>query len=106
MLRYQNIWLIADETTVTPVKMPFLMKVKRIRKTLRDQPHLAAFVHDIHASGIQQLYQQTAQHDRPIIISNLASLVMACPNLERFTGLHIPFDHEYDRLTYALSTRR
>jgi hypothetical protein len=31
---------------------------------------------------------------------------MACTNLKRFTGLHIPFDHEYDRLTHALSTRR
>jgi hypothetical protein len=30
---------------------------------------------------------------------------MACPNLERFTGFYLPFDHEYDRLTHALSTR-
>jgi hypothetical protein len=30
---------------------------------------------------------------------------MACPNLEQLTGLHSTFDHEYDRLTHALSTR-
>src|SRR6201996_7661865 len=89
-----------------PVKMPFLTKVKKLRKTLRDQPQLAGFVHEIHASGTQSLYLQSSQHDREIIISNLASLVMACPNLQRFTGLQIHFDHEYDRLTHALSTRR
>ncbi|KAA8644777.1 uncharacterized protein ATNIH1004_008985 [Aspergillus tanneri] len=36
----------------------------------------------------------------------VASVVMVCPNLERLLGLTIPYNHEYDRLTHALSTRR
>jgi hypothetical protein len=31
---------------------------------------------------------------------------MACPNLQDFSGLVIPFDHQHDRLTHALTTRR
>jgi hypothetical protein len=36
----------------------------------------------------------------------LASLVMVCPNLERMQGFYTFYNHEFDRLTHALSTRR
>lgn len=36
----------------------------------------------------------------------VASVVMVCPNLERLLGLSIPYHHEFDRLTHALSTRK
>lgn len=36
----------------------------------------------------------------------LASVVMVCPNLERLLGITLPYHHEYDRLTHALSTRK
>lgn len=36
----------------------------------------------------------------------LASLVMVCPNLERLQGFYTFYNHEFDRLTHALSTRR
>lgn len=36
----------------------------------------------------------------------VASVVMVCPNLERLLGFTIPYHHEFDRLTYALSTRK
>lgn len=36
----------------------------------------------------------------------LASLVMICPNLERMEGFYSFYNHEFDRLTHALSTRR
>ncbi len=35
----------------------------------------------------------------------LASVVMCCPNLETFTGFHPFYNHTFDRLTHALSTR-
>lgn len=31
---------------------------------------------------------------------------MVCPNLERLLGIMLPYTHEFDRLTYALSTRK
>lgn len=37
--------------------------------------------------------------------SQVASVVMACPNLERLLGMYTPYNHNYDRLTHALSTR-
>lgn len=36
----------------------------------------------------------------------VASLIMACPNLERLVGFYYPYDHEYSRYVQALSTRR
>jgi hypothetical protein len=36
----------------------------------------------------------------------LASLVMVCPNLERMHGFYTFYNHEFDRLTHALSSRR
>ena len=40
------------------------------------------------------------------MIDLVASVVMACPNLERLDGFYPIYSHEYDRLTHALSTRR
>jgi hypothetical protein len=87
-------------TTIIP-----LPKIKKLRRTLTDRPQLARFVKEIYVPGAQQLYQRSSAQDRQLLISNLASLVMCCPSLERFSGLHMNFDHEYDRLTHALSTR-
>lgn len=36
----------------------------------------------------------------------IASVVMVCPNLERLIGFNMTYHHEFDRLTYALSTRK
>ena len=36
----------------------------------------------------------------------LASLVMVCPNLERMQGFYTFYNHQFDRLTHALSTRK
>lgn len=36
----------------------------------------------------------------------IASIVMVCPNLERLIGFIPPYNHEFDRLTHALSTRK
>ena len=40
------------------------------------------------------------------MIDLVASVVMACPMLEKLDGLYPIYSHEYDRLTHALSTRR
>ena len=40
------------------------------------------------------------------MINIVASLVMACPNLERLVGFYSVYCHEFDRLTHALSTRK
>jgi len=40
------------------------------------------------------------------MINIVASIVMACPNIERLVGFYPLYGHEFDRLTHALSTRR
>jgi hypothetical protein len=55
-------------------------------------------------SGFQALYQ-TATIEKEELINQVASLVMACPYLERLVGFHIPYTHAFDRLSNALSTR-
>jgi hypothetical protein len=94
-----------NENVNTLTQIIPLPKIKKLRRTLTDRPQLARLVQEIYAPGAQHLYQQSLAPDRQLLISNLASLVMSCPNLERFSGLHTNFDHEYDRLTHALSTR-
>jgi hypothetical protein len=55
--------------------------------------------------AFQTMYKN-ASIEREEIVNLVASLVMACPNLQRLSGFHIPYTHAFDRLSYALSTRR
>jgi hypothetical protein len=61
-------------------------------------------VREIHLPDLQSLYA-FATIEREEIVNLAASLVMACPNLERLVGFHITYTHSFDRLSYALSTR-
>lgn len=75
-----------------------------LRRTLRERIALAKLVREIHMPDIQALYL-CATIEREEIVNLVASLVMACPNLERLVGFHIPYTHSFDRLSHALSTR-
>jgi hypothetical protein len=61
-------------------------------------------VRELHLADFQTLYQN-ATIEREEIVNLVASLVMACPNLERLVGFHVPYTHTFDRLSHALSTR-
>lgn len=52
-----------------------------------------------------QILYHNASIEREEIVNLVASLVMACPNLERLVGFHVPYTHSFDRLSHALSTR-
>jgi hypothetical protein len=80
--------------------------MKQLRRSLRQRASLGMLVREIHAPGLQAQHQLLQSTDRDINVAMLASLVMACPNLEQIAGLYPTFDHEYDKLTHALSTRR
>ncbi|KAE9987893.1 hypothetical protein EG328_001320 [Venturia inaequalis] len=103
---YSKIWLCADDhlgvTKLT--KLPD-RRIMELRRSLRDNPALARLVKEIHFPEAHDIYQLATSKDRQGIINNLASLVMACPNLERFSGLYLTYSHTFDRLTHALSTR-
>jgi len=63
-------------------------------------------VRNILAPDWQQLLYKADPKGVQEMVDNLASIIMACPNLERLTGIHLAYNHQFDRLTHALATRR
>ncbi|KAF2085027.1 hypothetical protein K490DRAFT_68227 [Saccharata proteae CBS 121410] len=80
-------------------------RLKLLRKTLRERSALAKLVKEIRAPELQYIYLQIGHKERQELLDNLASIVMACPNLEKLVGFHWTYNHDFDRLTHALSTR-
>lgn len=83
-------------------KMKSGVRLKLLRRTLRQRSFLAQHVRELEVPRLQ------AEGDplRKDMINIVASLVMACPNLERLVGFYPVYGHEFDRLTHALSTRK
>ncbi|TID25210.1 hypothetical protein E6O75_ATG04415 [Venturia nashicola] len=103
---YSKIWLCTeDHLGVTNLTTLPDRRIKELRRTLRDKPALARLVKELHFPEAHEIYQLAASQDRQGIINTLASMVMACPNLERFSGLYLTYNHTFDRLAHALSTR-
>ncbi|EUC44984.1 hypothetical protein COCMIDRAFT_5743 [Bipolaris oryzae ATCC 44560] len=86
------------------LKIKGTSRLKLLRRTLRESPILAKQVKELHLPAFQNLYQN-ATIEQEEILNLVASLVMACPRLERLVGFHVPFTNAFDRLSYALSTR-
>lgn len=81
--------------------------MKLLRRTLRERKLLANLVLELRVPEMDPIVmtgKQSAQWQeyRDLV----ASVVMVCPNLERLLGFTVPYYHEFDRLTYALSTRK
>ncbi|KAI0485208.1 hypothetical protein GGR56DRAFT_64309 [Xylariaceae sp. FL0804] len=81
------------------LKLSFGSRLVLLRRTLRAKPHIAAMVHSLKPPAVPQGVA-------PDLYQNLvASVVMACPNLERLVGFHPNHDFSFNRLFHALSTR-
>ncbi|KAI2606556.1 hypothetical protein GGR54DRAFT_633409 [Hypoxylon sp. NC1633] len=99
---YEDIQLVgADAHTHKKRNKPnFGSRLVLLRRTLRSNLEIAKMVHSIKAPAVPQgipldLYQNV-----------VASVIMACPNFERLVGFHQNYDHSFNRLFHALSTRR
>ncbi|KAJ8114193.1 hypothetical protein OPT61_g3873 [Boeremia exigua] len=103
---YGQVYVIGHEDHLQSPKAKFRGpgRLKLLRRTLRERPLLARRVRELHLADLQTLYQQ-ASIEREEIVNLVASLVMACPSLERLVGFHVPFTRNFDRLSYALATR-
>ncbi|KKK17509.1 hypothetical protein ARAM_002531 [Aspergillus rambellii] len=106
---YNHIHIIGNDSPVQLKKYRLKRgsRLKLLRRTLRERKLLANLVLELRVPQVDLLFT-TSKHStqwqeyRDLI----ASVVMVCPNLERLLGLTIPYNHEFDRLTHALSTRR
>ncbi|GME63294.1 hypothetical protein GTA08_BOTSDO05599 [Neofusicoccum parvum] len=103
---YSSLWLPPpDSADTTHLKIKPASRLKLLRKTLRERGALAKLVREVKASELQQAFLQANYNEGQEIINDLASIVMACPSLERLVGFHWKYNHEFDRLNHALSTR-
>ncbi|KAF2473485.1 uncharacterized protein BDR25DRAFT_341529 [Lindgomyces ingoldianus] len=103
---YRKVWVLTNEDhpKMPKLKIKGTSRLKLLRRTLRERQALARCVRELHMPDIQTLYQN-AGIEKEEIVNLVASVVMACPNLERLDGFHAPFTHTFDRLSHALSTR-
>ncbi|QKX57303.1 uncharacterized protein TRUGW13939_04415 [Talaromyces rugulosus] len=83
-------------------------RLKLLRRTLRERKLLANLVFELRVPEFDMLPATNGKiNPQWEEYRNLvASVVMVCPNLENLVGFHMSFHHEFDRLTYALSTRK
>lgn len=107
--RYNSIHIVGNDSPAQLKKYRLKRgsRLKLLRRTLRERKLLANLVYELRVPQLDLLFTSTKQSAqwqeyRDIV----ASVVMVCPNLERLLGLSIPYNHEFDRLTHALSTRK
>ncbi|KAL0265199.1 hypothetical protein SLS55_001164 [Diplodia seriata] len=103
---YSKLWLPPpDVADPRQAKSKAPSRLKLLRKTLRERGVLAKLVVEIKASEMQQIMLRANYNEGQAILNDLASIVMACPNLEKLAGFYRIYNHEFDRLNHALSTR-
>ncbi|KAF2144882.1 uncharacterized protein K452DRAFT_356242 [Aplosporella prunicola CBS 121167] len=103
---YTSLWMPPPDQNES--KWPLARKASRLkllRKTLRERSALAKQVREIKAAELQHVFVQSSYKEQQELVNELASVVMACPKLERLVGFHWAYNHDFDRLNHALSTR-
>ncbi|KAF7512856.1 hypothetical protein GJ744_011959 [Endocarpon pusillum] len=96
-------------TQLKKYKMKYGTRLRLLRRTLRERQMLGALVKELTVPdpAIPPLLPNGRPNPGFVEYRDLlASLVMVCPNLERLQGFYTFYNHEFDRLTHALSTRR
>lgn len=83
-------------------------RLRLLRRTLRERKALGSLVLELRVPETDALLLSSNKQNPALqeYRDLVASVVMACPNLERLYGLCVPYSHEFDRLTHALATRR
>jgi len=101
---YERIYIVGTDQKdhMKKHKLKFGVRLKLLRRTLRERRVLAQYVHELKVPRLQP----DEEPIRKDITELTASLVMACPNLEKLVGFYSVYGHGFDRLTHALSTRR
>ncbi|KAL3427849.1 hypothetical protein PVAG01_01358 [Phlyctema vagabunda] len=106
IMLYENIQLIGNDSvfhTKKAFKVKFGTRLKLLRRNLRSRPQLAALVKSLKVPLIPDTTKTKKEQDEYVDL--VASLVMACPNLERLPGYYPAYKHEFTRLTQALQSR-
>lgn len=104
---YEHVMLVGQDSS-SHVKKRFKMKfgarLKLLRKTLRANAYLAGLVRTIRVPSFLEAGASTDDGMRAYE-DVVASVIMACPNLEGLEGVITKYDYGFSRITQALSTR-
>lgn len=104
VLLYEDIQLVgSDSHTKKKYKAKYGTRMKLLRRTLRSQPELAKYVKSLKAPSMPESAKTKQEQDEYMDL--VASVIMACPNLERVPGIYQPYDHGFTRFSHALGTR-
>lgn len=104
---YEDIQLVGCDSLVhtkKKFKVKYGTRLTLLRRTLRSRPGLASYVRTLKVPAIPDAAKTSKEREEYLDL--VASLVMACPNLEKLPGFYQPYNHEFSRLVYALSTRK
>ncbi|KAK4127046.1 hypothetical protein N657DRAFT_565643 [Parathielavia appendiculata] len=98
---YRHIQLVGHEGPGMKkrTKTAYGSRLVLLRRTLRGNPQIAVIVRSLKPPARPLSVGVVAYNDL------VASVVMACPNLERLVGFYPTYDHSFQRLFHALSTR-
>jgi hypothetical protein len=106
---YETIVLAGPDST-SHIKKRFRMnygtRLKLLRRTLRGNEELAERVKSLRVPTFTEAGAVGSKKDCKLYEDIVASVVMACPNLERLLGFYPQYDYEFSRITQALSTRK
>lgn len=106
VILYEDIQLVGSDSTLhtkKKYKSKYGSRLKLLRRTLRSQPELAKYVKSLKVPSIPESAKTKPEQEEYLDL--VASVIMACPNLERLPGLYQPYDHEFTRFFHALGTR-
>lgn len=99
---YQHVSLVGHEAPQMKkrMKLNYGSRLVLLRRTLRANMHIAVIVRSLKPPSLPAGVGVIEYNDL------VASVVMACPNLERLVGFYPTYDHTFQRLFHALSTRK
>lgn len=101
---YEDIQLVGPDSAQQRKKYKGVHATRLVllRRSIRADPELAEMVRSIKVPAIPDDVPMEAEEYHDIV----ASVVMACPNLERLNGFYPSYNHSESRLFNALTTRK
>ncbi|KAI9808952.1 MAG: hypothetical protein M1827_007127 [Pycnora praestabilis] len=104
---YDTIWIVGNDSPaqLKKFRLKYGTRLKLLRRTLRERRVLAQYVRELKVPDLLGKLDPGSREGTEYI-NLVASMVMACPNLQRLVGFYPNYDHEFDRLRHALSTRK
>jgi hypothetical protein len=104
---YEDIQLTGCDSSLhikKKLKIKYGTRLTLLRRTLRARPDFASYTKSLKVPSMPDAARSKKEQDEYLDL--VASIIMACPNLERLPGFYPTYNHEFSRFVNALSTRR